>query len=145
MRRARALGLLYGGLLCGGLAACSIPSPFAPGPLPTGPGDLAADRRACDKSAPAAPGNYVAHAQCINAAVERDAIPFARYPDLVRMQEQARIKYSTLIDRGVLSPRDGERRMAEVDALVDGATSDRDRGAHVAANHRVDRLQSLLQ
>jgi hypothetical protein len=139
--------MLFGGLLAGGLAACSVTSPFQPlvPVLPPGPGNLAADREACNRSAPAAHGGYVAHAQCINAAVERDAIPFARYPDLVRMQEQLRIKYSTLIDRGALSPRDGERRMAEADALVVGAMRDRDRGNRKTADHRVDRLQAMLQ
>jgi hypothetical protein len=145
MRRALALRLLSGGLLCAAVAGCSIPSPFAPGPLPNEPGNLAVDRRVCAQSVPLAPGNYLARAQCINAAVERDAIPFARYPDLVRMQEQARLKYSAMIDRGQISPREGERKMAEADALVDGATQDRDRGNRRTAAHRVDRLQALLQ
>jgi len=35
---------------------------------------------------PAACGNYLPHAQCVNEAVERDAIPFARYLDLVRLR-----------------------------------------------------------
>lgn len=140
MRQALAIGLL-----CSGLAACSIPSPFAVPAIPDLPGNLAADRRACDHSYPAHPGGYVAHAQCVNAAVERDAIPYSRYPDLVRLQEQLRLKYSMQIDRGAISPREGGRRMAEADQLVNAATRERDRGRHTVADHRVDRLQAMLQ
>jgi hypothetical protein len=134
-------------LLCGGLAACSVPSPFegmVP-PLGTPPGDLAADRAACNKTYPPRVGNYAAHAECVNAAVERDAIPYSRYPDLVRLQEQLRVKYSTQIDQGVLSPREGERRMTEADELVNGAIRDRDTGRATVADHRIDRLQAMLQ
>lgn len=133
------------GLLCSGLAACAVPSPFAVPDLYTPPGDLSADRRACNQSYPMGPGNYAAHAQCVNAAVERDAVPFARYPDLVRLQEELRLKYSAQIDRGVISPRDGERRMAEADNLVNAATRERDRGRPAAADHRIDRLQAMAQ
>jgi len=133
------------GLLCGALAACEIPSPFPPPGLPSAPGDLAADRAKCNKDYPERIGNYLAHAQCVNAAVERDAIPFARYPDLVRLQEQLRIKYSTLIDQRALSPRDGERKMTEADELVSAAIHDRDVGRHAVADHRVVRLQAMLE
>lgn len=84
------------GLLCVGLASCAMPMPP--------PGDLSADRRACNNAYPPRVGNYLPHAECVNAAVERDAIPFARYPDLVRLQEQLRRKYSAQIDGGVLIP-----------------------------------------
>lgn len=142
MRRGLAIAMM-----CGGLAACSLPSPFEPlvPVVPDVPGNLATDRRACDHAYPPHPGGYVAHAQCVNAAVERDAIPYARYPDLVRMQEQLRLKYSAQIDRGAISPHDGERKMAEADALVDSATRERDRGRPMVADRRVDRLQTLLQ
>jgi hypothetical protein len=140
MRRAVAIGLL-----CGGLAACAIPSPFAVPGLGTAPGDLAADRRACNQNYPAQQGNFLAHAQCVNAVVERDAIPYARYPDLVRLQEQLRVKYSAQIDSGAISPREGERKMAEADTLVDAAMRERDRGRSTVADHRVDRLQALLE
>jgi hypothetical protein len=132
-------------LLCLGLAACEVPSPFPVPPLPTPPGNLAADRQACNQQFPPHIGNYLAHAQCVNAAVERDAIPFARYPDLVRLQEQLRIKYSADIDRGAISAREGERKMAQADELVNAAMRDRDVGRSVVADHRVDRLEAMLQ
>jgi hypothetical protein len=142
MRRAIAVAVL-----CGGLAACSVPSPFQAWVpvLGTVPGNLVADRQACNSSYPAQVGDYLAHAQCVNAAVERDAIPYARYPDLVRLQEQLRVKYSALIDRGALPPGEGERRMAEADEIVSAAMRDRDTGRSAIADHRVDRLEAMLQ
>ena len=136
-------------LICGALAACQAPSPFqykvpdlaALSP----PGNLDADRAACNKQFPPRLGNYLPHAECVNAAVERDAIPLSRHPDLVRLQERLRVKYSGDIDRGVLSPREGQRRMAEADELVNAAMRDRDNGRREVADRRVDRLQSLLQ
>ena len=71
--------------------------------------------------------------------------PFARYPDLVRLQEQLRVKYSAQIDRGALSPREGERKMTEADELVNAAIHDRDVGRREVADHRVDRLQAMLE
>jgi hypothetical protein len=129
------------GLLCGGLAACAGP----PGPTLAPPGDLAADRKACNEAYPPRVGNYLPHAQCVNAAVERDAIPFAHYPDLVHLQEQLRVKYSAQIDERAISPREGERKMTEADELVNAAIRDRDTGRREVADHRVDRLQAMLQ
>ena len=37
-------------------------------------------------------GNYLAHARCVNVAVERDVSPFARYPNIVHLQERLRVK-----------------------------------------------------
>jgi hypothetical protein len=139
--------LLIMGLVCAALAGCEVPSPFqgmVP-TLPNPPGNLAADRAACAKQYPQQIGNYIAHAQCVNAAVERDAIPFARYPELVRLQEQLRLKYSTAIDAGVLSPQAGARKMAEADALVEATMRDRDRGRNTVADHRMTALQMMLE
>jgi hypothetical protein len=132
-------------MLCAGLAGCAVPSPFPAPTLGEPPGNLAADRQACNRQFPERAGNYLPHAQCVNAAVERDAIPTARHPDLVRLQEQLRVKYSADIDRGVLSPREGQRRMTEADELVSAAMRDRDTGRREVADRRVDRLQALLQ
>ena len=132
-------------ILCAGLAGCAVPSPFAVPNLGAPPGDLAADRQACNKQFPERIGNYLPHAECVNAAVERDAIPTSRYPDLVRLQERLRVKYSGDIDRGVLSAREGQRRMAEADGLVNAAMRDRDTGRREVADRRVDRLQTMLQ
>lgn len=137
--------LLTIALACGALAACEVPTPFGVPSLPGPPGNLAADRAACTREYPQHLGNFVPHAQCVNAAVERDAVPFARYPDLVRLQEQLRVKYSALIDQRVLSPRDGERKMAEADELVSAAMRDRDTGRREVAQRRLDRLQAMLE
>jgi hypothetical protein len=133
------------GLLCGGLAACAVPPPFGVPGLGTAPGDLTADRRACNENYPPRIGNYLPHAQCVNAAVERDAIPYSRYPDLVRMQEQLRVKYSAQIDRGAISPREGERLMTQADELVNAAIHDRDVGRDEVSDHRVAAIQAMLQ
>ena len=133
------------GLVCSGLAACTVPSPFAVPSLGSAPGNLAADREACNRQFPPRIGNYLPHAQCVNAAVENDAIPFARYPDLVRLQEQLRIKYSAQIDQHLISPHDGECKMSQADELVNAAIRDRDTGRREVADHRVDRLQAMLQ
>ena len=138
-------GLLTIGLLCGALTACAVPSPFPVPSLPGPPGNLAADRAACTREYPQHIGNYLAHAQCVNAAVERDAIPFARYPDLVRLQEQLRVKYSGLIDQRALPVREGERMMTEADELVNAAIHDRDVGRREVAERRLDRLQAMLE
>lgn len=132
-------------LMCGGLAACAVPSPFPAPDLGAPPGNLTADRKACNEAYPPHVGNYLAHAQCVNQAVERDAIPFARHPDIVRLQEQLRVKYSGAIDRGQLSPREGEHRMTQADELVNEAVRDRDTGRREAADHRVDRLRAMLE
>ena len=137
--------LLTIGFACGALAACAVPSPFAVPSLPAPPGNLTADRASCNQEFPPHIGNYLAHAQCVNAAVERDAIPLARYPDLVRVQEQLRIKYSGLIDQRTLSPREGERKMTEVDELVNAAIHDRDVGRREVAERRFDRLHAMLE
>ena len=125
------------GLLCAALASCVMPMPP--------PGDLSADRQACNNAYPPRVGNYLPHAECVNAAVERDAIPFARYPDLVRLQEQLRRKYSAQIDGGVLTAKAGARKMAEVDNMVTAAEHDRDIGRAAAADHRRDRIEAMLR
>jgi hypothetical protein len=142
MRRA-----LLVGLLCGGLAACALPTPFPPPPpgYPAPRGDLNADRQACNRAYPPGIGNYGPHAACVNAAVERDAIPTARYPDLVRLQEQLRAKYSAEIDRGMISPGTGEHKMREVDQMVAAATRERDAGRAQAADNHAGRLAAMLQ
>jgi hypothetical protein len=136
-------------LLCAALTGCELPSPFqykvpdlaAVAP----PGDFAADRAKCDQQFPPRVGSYLAHAQCVNTAVEKDAVPFARYLDLVKLQEQLRIKYAALIDQGALSPPEGERKITEADELVDAAIHDRDVGRQAVADRRVDRLQAMLE
>jgi len=142
MRRSWAIGIL-----CTALAGCSVPSPFqgmVP-TLPNAPGNLAAARAACNRQYPPRTGNYLPHAECVNAAIESDAIPFAHYPDLVRLQEKLRVKYSAAIDRGALSPQAGERKMREADELIEATMRDRDRGRREVAEHRTVALEAMLQ
>jgi hypothetical protein len=138
-------------ILCSGLAACAIAppapifnlAPMLPTQAPSG--DLATDRRACNTAYPPKIGNYLSHAKCVNAAVERDAIPRARYPDLVRLQERLRISYSAQIDNGKVTPKTGERNMAEEDELVANATIERDAGRSEVAADQVARLETILR
>jgi hypothetical protein len=143
------------GLLCSGLAACAIVPP-APIPPPASvslakptqaasPGDLAAERQACNTAYPPKIGNYLPHAECVNAAVERHALPYAPYPDLVRLQEELRINYSAQIDNGSITPRTGETKMAKADELIAGASTERDAGRSEGADNQVTRLQTALQ
>jgi len=134
-------------LMCLGLTGCELPNPFqgmVPG-VPSPPGNLAADREACNKQFPQHIGNYLPHARCVNAAIERDSIPFARYPDLVRLQEQLRIKYSAAIDSGTMSPAAADHKMKVADEIVGAAMHDRDIGRQSVADHRVYGLQAMLQ
>jgi hypothetical protein len=63
----------------------------------------------------------------------------------VQLQERLRLKYSGEIDRGVLSPREGERKMKAADELVEATIRDRDRGRQAVADQRVNRLQAMLE
>jgi hypothetical protein len=150
MRRALIIGLV-----CGSIAGCMRPVPpppspprFAtPAPPPGAPAvsDLRSARLACNTTYPAKIGNYLPHAECVNQAVEQYALPAARYPDLVQLQEQLRAKFSAQIDNGTLTPQAGEKQMAEVDTLVTAAEHDRDSGQTASADQRVGRLQALLR
>lgn len=142
MRRFLALGLV-----CGGLAACSLPNPwqFKVPTFPAAPGNLAENRAKCDRMYPAKIGNYLPHAECVNQAIESDAIPYARYPDLIRTQEQLRVKYSAMIDRGRISPREGMHKMAFADQLVEAAMKARDTNRPDAATHLASRLQMMAE
>ena len=143
------------GLLCTGLVACAITPPaLIPPPAPVSlakpmqaasSGDLAAERQACNTAYPAKIGNYLPHAECVNAAVERYALPYTPYPDLVRLQEELRINYSAQIDNGSITPPTGETKMAKADELISGAITERDAGRAGVADNQVTRLQTALQ
>lgn len=124
-------------LLCAGAASCATPLPPS--------GDLRFDRQACDKAHPPQVGNYAAHAKCVNAAVESDAIPQARHPDLVRLQEQFRLKYSLQTDYRVLTAQGAARKMAEIDAMVAKVEHDRSSGHADAADKLLRRIEAMLQ
>jgi len=127
-------------MLLSALAGCAAPPPVAPG------GSLKSARLACNEQYPEKVGNYVPHARCVNAAIETYALPGARHPDLVRLQEEARVSISEQIDRRRISPQTGTKRMREVDALITRAERDRDAGNMAAANrHRVAIDYLLIQ
>src|SRR5437763_12360082 len=63
------------------------------------PGDLQSARQACNEAYPPRVGNYLPHAHCVNAAVERYALPNARHPDLIRLQAEVRAALSEKVDR----------------------------------------------
>ena len=107
--------------------------------------DLGTAGQACNQQYPRRIGNYLLHAACVNDAVERLAIPTARYPDLIRLQEQARALLSAKIDRRTISVRSGERKMAQADALVAQAEHDRDIGDEAGAHRRIAAINSILQ
>lgn len=124
-------------LLCAGLASCA--TPLQPS------GDLRLDRQSCDSAYPRKIGSYAGHAKCVNAAIEHDALPNARYPDLVRLQERFRLKYSEQIDSGVLTPSDATRKMADVDDLVAKIEHARASGHAAAADKLLHRAEDLLR
>ena len=123
-------------LTCAIVAGCALP------PLT---GDLRSAREACNRDYPRRVGNYLPHAHCVNAAVDTYALPGARHPDLVRLQEEVRASLSDKIDRRRLNVSAGERRMAEADRLVAAAERERDAGNNAAAAKRVAAIEELLR
>src|SRR5438045_7861653 len=122
--------------LCAVVAGCVLP------PLT---GDLKSAREACNRDHPRRIGNYLPHAHCVNAAIEAYALPTARHPDLVRLQEEIRASLSDRIDRRRLSVSAGERRMAEADRLVVEAERERDAGNEKAASRRLAAVEEMLK
>ena len=118
------------------MAGCTL-GPFG--------GDLQSAREACNRAYPPRIGNYRPHADCVNAAVERYALPTARYPDLIRLQEEVRSALSDRVDRRRIGVRDGERRMAEADRLITAAERDRAAGNEKAASRRIAAIEEMLR
>jgi hypothetical protein len=148
MRQALAIGLL-----CGALGACALPpmggppprASYQPPPATVAPrDDLKAARQACNTAYPAQIGNYLAHANCVNEAVEQYGLKNQRYPDLVRLQEQVRSQISARIDQKTISARDGEQRMAEADRAITAAQRERDAAHTDAADQHVARVEAML-
>ena len=123
-------------LTCALVAGCALP------PLT---GDLRSAREACNRDYPRRVGNYLPHAHCVNAAIEAYALPTARHPDLVRLQEEIRASLSDRIDRRRLSVSAGERRMGEADRLVTEAERERDAGNEKAASRRLAAVEEMLK
>lgn len=121
-------------ILCALVAGCML-----------APGDLRSAREACNRAYPRRVGNYLPHAQCVNAAVERYALPTASHPDLIRLQGGVRAALSKKVDRRQLSVSAAERRMAEADRLVAVAERERDAGNDVTAARRVAAIEEMLR
>jgi len=113
----------------------------APGTM----GDLKTARASCNDQYPARIGNYLPHAQCVNAAIETYALPSARHADLIRLQAQVRASLSEKVDRRRLTVQAGERRMAEADRLVAAAQREREAGNEKAASKRIAALEQMLK
>ena len=139
MRAPAALRLLAAALAGAMLAGCGLQPVGAP------EADLAAARHVCDAQYPRRIGNYLRHALCFNAAVERHAIPTARYPDLVRLQEEARVRLAEKVDRRQIGVQTGEHRMREADTLVAAAGRERDAGKEDGARRRLAAIDALLR
>ncbi len=127
-------------ILCTLVASC-VPAAL-PGPLTD---NLRSAREACNRDYPRRVGNYLPHAQCVNAAVEPYAVPTASHPDLIRLQEGARAALSDKIDHHRISVSAGERRMAEVDRLIALAERQRNAGHGAAAANRLAAIEEVLR
>ena len=134
--------LWHGGALAAlaiALAAC-VATPWGPS------GDnLSNARQACNRQYPRKIGSYLPHAACVNDAVERFAIGQARYPDLVRLQEDARVSLSDKIDAREIAVPTAEHEMRRVDALVARASRDRDAGNETSANRHIGAIGRILR
>jgi N-formylglutamate amidohydrolase len=108
MTRSGLIAIVGLGLLCGCAPQLAAENGAA----------LAAARQQCDTTYPKIIGLYGSHAKCLNGAIERIALPTSRNPDLVKLQEAARVVLSTKIDRKEMSPEDAGLQMAELDTRV---------------------------
>jgi hypothetical protein len=63
-------------------------------------------------------GRFLARAACVNQAINRIALPTAPNPDLIQLQENARIALSTKLDERTISQKAAEATMAQIDAKV---------------------------
>ena len=124
------------GILCVLVAGCVLAPPQ---------GDLRRAREACNRQYPRRVGNYLPHAECVNAAVERYALPTSIHPDLIRLQEGVRAALSDKVDRHQISVSAGEHRMAEADRLVAATERERDAGNDATAGRRVAAIKEMLR
>jgi len=89
-------------------------------PISDGGIALAAARSECAAQYPAVVGGFLARATCVNQAINRIALPTAANPDLIQLQENARIALSTKLDQRTISQKEAEATMAKIDAKVTG-------------------------
>jgi hypothetical protein len=105
---------------------------------------LAAARQACAAQYPARVGTFLARATCVNEAINRIALPNAANPDLIQLQESARIALSTKLDDGTISQKAAEATMAEIDAKVTSIEHYRAISDQNAAAGQLDVLNALV-
>jgi hypothetical protein len=109
--------------------------------------ELQVARAACDAQYPSRVGVYVAHAKCVNDAIDRFAISRSPYPDLVRLQQAMRLSLSARVDRGEMSPEDAQLAMARSDAEITNTAMSRNATKDAATTNAIadvfliDRLQ----
>jgi hypothetical protein len=105
---------------------------------------LAAARQACAGRYPARVGTFFARATCVNEAIDRIALPNAANPDLIKLQENARIALSTKLDNGAIGQKAAEATMAEIDAKVTSIEHYRAISDQNAAARQLDVLTALV-
>jgi hypothetical protein len=105
---------------------------------------LAAARQACAARYPARAGTFFARATCVNHAIDHIALPNAPNPDLIQLQESARIALSTKLDDGTISQSAAEATMAEIDAKVTTIAHYRAISDQNAAAGQLDVLNALV-
>ena len=113
-------------------------------PPPDNTAALAAARQACAAQYPARVGTFLARATCVNEAINRIALPTAPNPDLIQLQESARIALSTKLDDGTISPKVAETTMAKIDAKVTSIEHYRAISDQNAAAAQLDVLNGLV-
>ena len=147
MNRCHVIFCLAAVASCAPVSVAPPPASVSSRPPPPSPpsGSLQEARAKCDAKYPALVGNYLAHTTCINAAIEHYALPTAPHPDLVQLQEEIRRTLSEKIDYGLRSPKAGESKMKEADALIAQIEQDREAGIEAAADRRLIRLRQFLE
>jgi hypothetical protein len=105
---------------------------------------LAAARRVCAAQYPATVGTFRARATCVNEAIDRFALSDAINPDLIRLQQSARIALSTKLDDRAISQKEAEAIMAEIDAKVVSVERYRAISDHAAAESQLAILNDLV-
>jgi len=120
----------------------AVAKPAQP-PPDNGPA-LAVARQACAAQYPAKVGTFLARATCVNEAINRIALPNAANPDLIQLQESARVGLSTKLDDGMISQKTAEATMAEIDARVTSIEHYRAISDQNAAASQLDALHALV-
>ena len=79
---------------------------------------MAAAKIDCDAKFPPAPGHYLAHSRCVDAAQNWVLRPLMPYPDLLNLQQSNREALAARVDRGDLDPGEFARLSGPEDAQL---------------------------